>query len=43
MARLSLADVTTKLKFATEGYGRKLVSEMWMYSDNSLLLSVPPR
>jgi len=29
-----------KLKFAPEGYGRKLVSEMWMYPDNSLLLEL---
>jgi hypothetical protein len=29
-----------KLKFAPEGYGRKLVAEMWMYPDNSLLLEL---
>jgi uncharacterized protein DUF5661 len=32
--------VVFKLKFAPEGYERKLVSEMWMYPDNSLLLEL---
>ena len=47
---LSLDDLTIlgpilvlKLKFAPEGYGRKLVAEMWMYPDNSLLLELSTR
>jgi hypothetical protein len=44
---LELDDLSTlgpilvfKLKFAPEGYGRKLVAELWMYPDNSLLLEL---
>jgi hypothetical protein len=29
-----------KLKFAPEEYGRKLVAELWLYPDNSLLLEL---
>ena len=29
-----------KLKFAPEGYARKLVAELWLYPDNSLLLEL---
>jgi hypothetical protein len=29
-----------KLKFAPEGYDRKLVAELWLYPDNSLLLEL---
>ena len=29
-----------KLKFAAEGYGRKLVAELWLYPDNSMLLEL---
>jgi hypothetical protein len=29
-----------KLKFAPRGYGHKLVSEMWVYPDNTLLLEL---
>ena len=29
-----------KLKFAPEGYGRRLVSELWLYPDNSMLLEL---
>jgi hypothetical protein len=29
-----------KLKFAPEGLGRKLVAEMWVYPDNSMLLEL---
>jgi hypothetical protein len=29
-----------KLKFAPEGYARKLVSELWLYPDNSMLLEL---
>jgi len=29
-----------KLKFAPKGYGRKLVAELWMYPDNSMLLEL---
>jgi hypothetical protein len=29
-----------KLKFAPEGYGRKLVAELWLYPDNSMLLEL---
>ena len=29
-----------KLKFAPEGYDRKLVAELWLYPDNSMLLEL---
>jgi hypothetical protein len=29
-----------KLKFAPEEYGRKLVSELWLYPDNTMLLEL---
>jgi hypothetical protein len=29
-----------KLKFAAKGYGRKLVAELWLYPDNSMLLEL---
>ena len=29
-----------KLKFAPEGYDRKLVSELWLYPDNSMILEL---
>jgi hypothetical protein len=29
-----------KLKFAPEGYGRKLVAELWLYPDNSMILEL---
>ncbi len=29
-----------KLKFAPEGYGRKLVGELWLYPDNSMILEL---
>ena len=29
-----------KLKFAPEGYDRKLVAELWMYPDNSMILEL---
>ena len=29
-----------KLKFAAEGYARKLVSELWLYPDNSMILEL---
>ena len=29
-----------KLKFTPEGYGRKLVSELWLYPDNSMILEL---
>ena len=29
-----------KLKFAPEGYGRRLVGELWLYPDNSMLLEL---
>jgi hypothetical protein len=29
-----------KLKFAPKGYGRKLVAELWLYPDNSMLLEL---
>jgi hypothetical protein len=29
-----------KLKFAPQGYGRKLVAELWMYPDNSMILEL---
>jgi hypothetical protein len=29
-----------KLKFAPEGYARKLVAELWMYPDNSMILEL---
>jgi hypothetical protein len=29
-----------KLKFAPEGYDRKLVGEVWLYPDNSMLLEL---
>ena len=29
-----------KLKFAPEGYARKLVAELWMYPDNSRILEL---
>ena len=29
-----------KLKFAPEGFGRKLVSELWLYPDNSMILEL---
>ena len=29
-----------KVKFAPEGYGRKLVAELWLYPDNSMLLEL---
>jgi hypothetical protein len=32
--------VVLKLKFAPKGYGRKLVAELWMYPDNSMLLEL---
>jgi len=32
--------VVYKLRFAPKGYRRKLVSELWMYPDNSLLLEL---
>ena len=46
-AGLELDDLATlgpvlvlKLKFAPEGYGRRLVSELWLYPDNSMLLEL---
>jgi hypothetical protein len=32
--------VVLKLKFAAKGLGRKLVSELWLYPDNSMLLEL---
>ena len=29
-----------KLKFAPEGYDRRLVSELWVYPDNSMILEL---
>jgi hypothetical protein len=29
-----------KLKFEPEGYGRRLVAELWLYPDNSMLLEL---
>lgn len=29
-----------KVKFAPEGYGRKLVAELWLYPDNSMILEL---
>jgi hypothetical protein len=29
-----------KLKFAPEGFGRKLVAELWLYPDNSMILEL---
>ena len=29
-----------KLKFAPEGYARKLVAELWLYPDNSMILEL---
>jgi hypothetical protein len=29
-----------KVKFAPEGYERKLVAELWLYPDNSMLLEL---
>ena len=29
-----------KLKFAPEGLGRKLVAELWLYPDNSMILEL---
>ena len=29
-----------KLKFAPKGIGRKLVAELWLYPDNSLILEL---
>lgn len=29
-----------KLKFAPKGYGRKLVAELWLYPDNSMILEL---
>ena len=29
-----------KLKFAPEGYDRKLVAELWLYPDNSMILEL---
>jgi hypothetical protein len=29
-----------KLKFAPKGFDRKLVSELWLYPDNSMLLEL---
>jgi hypothetical protein len=29
-----------KLKFSPEGYARKLVAELWLYPDNSMLLEL---
>ena len=29
-----------KVKFASEGYARKLVAELWLYPDNSMLLEL---
>ncbi|HEX2495620.1 MAG TPA: hypothetical protein VHK46_02185 [Gaiellaceae bacterium] len=29
-----------KLKFAPEGFGRKIVSELWLYPDNSMILEL---
>jgi hypothetical protein len=29
-----------KLKFAPEGYNRKLVGELWLYPDNSMILEL---
>jgi len=29
-----------KLKFAPEGYDRKLVGELWLYPDNSMILEL---
>jgi hypothetical protein len=29
-----------KVKFAPEGYDRKLVAELWLYPDNSMLLEL---
>jgi hypothetical protein len=29
-----------KLKFAPKGYGRKLVADLWLYPDNSMLLEL---
>jgi hypothetical protein len=32
-----------KVKFNPEGYGRRLVAELWMYPDNSMLLELSTR
>ncbi len=32
--------VVLKLKFAPEGYARKLVAELWLYPDNSMILEL---
>ena len=29
-----------KLKFAPEGFARKLVAELWLYPDNSMILEL---
>ena len=29
-----------KLKFAPEGYDRRLVAELWLYPDNSMILEL---
>jgi hypothetical protein len=29
-----------KLKFAPEGYNRRLVAELWLYPDNSMILEL---
>ena len=29
-----------KLKFAPDGYGRKLIAELWLYLDNSMILDL---
>jgi hypothetical protein len=32
-----------KLKFAPEGYERRLVAEVWLYPDNSMILGAPAK
>ena len=32
-----------KVKFAPEGYDRRLVAEVWMYPDNSMILELSTR
>ena len=35
-----LGPLVLKLKFAPEGFGRKLVAELWLYPDNSMILEL---
>jgi hypothetical protein len=42
LEELSILDpiFVLKLKFAPEGYDRKLVAELWLYPDNSMILEL---